>query len=48
MCFEHSKALFLCSPQALYAINKEVDFKAYRATFELADTTVSEAHWSRS
>ena len=48
MCFEHSKALFLCSPQALYAVNKEVDFKAYRATFELADTTVSEAHWSRS
>lgn len=46
-CFEHSKALFLCSPQALYAVNKDVDFKAYRATFELADTTVSAEHWSR-
>ena len=46
-CFEQSKALFLCSPQALYAVNKHVNFKAYRATFELADTNVSEQHWSR-
>jgi hypothetical protein len=46
-CFEQSKALFLCAPQALYAVNKHVDFKAYRATFELADTEVDPAHWSR-
>jgi len=46
-CFERSKALFLCSPQALYAVNRHVDFKAYRATFELADTQVSPEHWSR-
>jgi ABC-type transport system substrate-binding protein len=46
-CFEHSKALFLCAPQALYAVNRHVDFKAYRATFELADTEVDADHWSR-
>ena len=46
-CFEESKALFLCAPQALYAVNRHVDFKAYRATFELADTEVAHAHWSR-
>jgi ABC-type transport system substrate-binding protein len=46
-CFEQSGALFLCAPQALYAVNRHVDFKAYRATFELADTEVDPAHWSR-
>jgi ABC-type transport system substrate-binding protein len=46
-CFEQSKALFLCAPQALYAVNRHVDFKAYRATFELADTEVDAEHWSR-
>jgi ABC-type transport system substrate-binding protein len=46
-CFEQSMALFLCAPQALYAVNRHVDFKAYRATFELADTEVDPAHWSR-
>src|SRR5262245_36443955 len=46
-CFEQSKALFLCAPQALYAVNRHVDFKAYRTTFELADAEVDPAHWSR-
>ena len=46
-CFEQSLALFLVAPQALYAVNRHVDFKAYRATFELADTEVSAQHWSR-
>jgi hypothetical protein len=46
-CFEQSGALFRCAPQALYAVNRHVDFKAYRATFELADTEVDPAHWSR-
>jgi peptide/nickel transport system substrate-binding protein len=45
--YEQSKALFLCAPNALYAVNRDVDFKAYRATFELADTEVSPDHWSR-
>ncbi len=45
--FDQSGALFLCSPQALYAVNRHVDFKAYKCTLELADTRVSEEHWSR-
>jgi ABC-type transport system substrate-binding protein len=45
--YDQSKALFLCAPNALYAVNRHVDFKAYRATFELADTQVSPQHWSR-
>ncbi|MFZ0090495.1 MAG: ABC transporter substrate-binding protein [Solirubrobacteraceae bacterium] len=45
--YDQSKALFLCAPNALYAVNRHVEFKAYRATFELADTEVSPEHWSR-
>lgn len=47
--FVHNEALalFLCAPQALYAVNRHVDFKAYRTTFELAQTRVSREHWSR-
>lgn len=40
-------ALFLVAPQALYAVNRHVDFRPYRTTFELADTSVSSEHWSR-
>ncbi|MDQ6731894.1 MAG: hypothetical protein M3022_16810 [Actinomycetota bacterium] len=29
-CFEESKALFLCAPHALCAVNKDVDFRASR------------------
>jgi len=46
-CFEESKALFLCAPHALYAVNREVEFVAYKTTFELAETEVSAKHWSR-
>ncbi len=35
-------ALFLCAPQALYAVNKHVDFTAYRTTFELPECRVSD------
>jgi len=45
--YDEALALFLCAPQALYAVNKEVDFTPYRTTFELAECEVSEAHWSR-
>lgn len=44
---DEALALFLCAPQALYAVNKQVDFKPYRSTFELADCKVSGEHWSR-
>ncbi len=40
-------ALFLVAPQALYAVNRHVDFTPYRTTFELAGTSVSADHWSR-
>lgn len=45
--YDHALALFLCAPHALYAVNKHVDFTAYRTTFELAECKVSEQHWSR-
>jgi peptide/nickel transport system substrate-binding protein len=38
--FNDASALFLCAPQALYAVNQHVDFAPYRTTFELADTAV--------
>ncbi len=40
-------ALFLYAPQALYAVNRHVDFTPYRTTFELAECEVGEGHWSR-
>ncbi len=42
-----ASALFLCAPQALYAVNKHVDFVPYWTTFELADTSMGAGHWSR-
>ncbi|MBV9819054.1 MAG: hypothetical protein JOZ07_11990 [Solirubrobacterales bacterium] len=46
-CYDESKALFLCAPNALYAVNREVEFTAYKTTFELAEAQVSAQHWSR-
>lgn len=45
--YREALALFLCSPQALYALNREVDFTPYATTFELAECNVSSQHWSR-
>jgi ABC-type transport system substrate-binding protein len=45
--FEEALALFLCAPQALYAVNKHVSFGPYRTTLEVAETEVDEQHWSR-
>jgi len=44
--YEDASVLFLCSPQALYAVNREVDFTAYASTFELAECEVGANHWS--
>ncbi len=44
---DEALALFLCAPQALYAVNQHVAFRPYRMTFELARTSVSVGHWSR-
>ena len=43
---EQALALFLCAPQALYAVNEHVTFSPYKTTFELAEVTVDEQHWS--
>ena len=45
--YDEALALFLCAPQALYAVNRHVDFTPYRTTFELAECQVSRRHWSR-
>ena len=45
--YDEALALFLCAPQALYAVNRHVDFTAYRTTFELPECRVSNEHWSR-
>jgi peptide/nickel transport system substrate-binding protein len=44
---DESLALSLCAPQALYAVNKHVNFTPYKTSFESAETSVDEAHWSR-
>lgn len=43
---DQALALFLCAPQALYAVNEHVSFAPYKTTFELAEVTVGERHWS--
>jgi peptide/nickel transport system substrate-binding protein len=47
-CFDQALAVYLCAPQALYAVNKHVSFGPYRTTFEIAEVTVDEQHWSRT
>ena len=46
-CYDNALALFLCAPQALYAVNNHVEFGPYRTTFEVAEVTVDDDHWSR-
>ena len=46
LCHEQALALFLCAPQALYAVNNHVSFGPYRTTFEVAEVTVDDGHWS--
>ncbi|CAN5884374.1 hypothetical protein BH23ACT10_BH23ACT10_31300 [soil metagenome] len=45
--YDEALSVFLVAPQALYAVNRHVSFVGYAATFELAETEVSEEHWSR-
>jgi ABC-type transport system substrate-binding protein len=45
--YEQALSVFLCAPQALYAVNRHVAFDGYAATFELAETQVAPQHWSR-
>jgi peptide/nickel transport system substrate-binding protein len=45
--YDQALSVFLCAPQALYAVNRHVKFVGYATTFELAETEVDEEHWSR-
>jgi peptide/nickel transport system substrate-binding protein len=45
--YDQALSIFLCAPQALYAVNKHVHFVGHAATFEVAETEVDEDHWSR-
>jgi len=45
--YDQALGVFLCAPQALYAVNRHVAFDGYAATFELAETEVTPQHWSR-
>jgi peptide/nickel transport system substrate-binding protein len=45
--YDQALSVFLCAPQALYAVNRHVAFGGYAATFELAETDVASQHWSR-
>jgi peptide/nickel transport system substrate-binding protein len=45
--YDQALSVFLCAPQALYAVNRQVGFGGYAATFELAETQASQQHWSR-
>ncbi|CAA9453737.1 MAG: ABC transporter, substrate-binding protein (cluster 5, nickel/peptides/opines) [uncultured Rubrobacteraceae bacterium] len=45
--YDEALSVFLVAPQALYAINRHVNFVGHAATFELAETEVNEEHWSR-
>lgn len=45
--YDEALSVFLVAPQALYAVNRHVDFVGHAATFELAATEVTEEHWSR-
>jgi peptide/nickel transport system substrate-binding protein len=47
LAYDQALSIFLCAPQALYAVNKHVRFVGHAATFELAETAVDEEHWSR-
>jgi len=47
LAYEQALSVFLCAPQALYAVNKHVNFVGHAATFDVAETEVDEGHWSR-
>lgn len=47
LAYDQALSIFLCAPQALYAVNKHVRFVDHAATFEVAETEVDDEHWSR-
>ena len=47
LAYDEALSVFLCAPQALYAVNEHVNFVGHATTFEVAETEVTEDHWSR-
>jgi peptide/nickel transport system substrate-binding protein len=47
LVYDEALSVFLCCPMALVAVNNHVKFTGHAATLELAETEVSEEHWSR-
>ncbi|MDX6381577.1 MAG: peptide/nickel transport system substrate-binding protein [Rubrobacteraceae bacterium] len=47
LAYEEALSIFLCAPQALYAVNRHVNFVGHATTFEVAETEVGDEHWSR-
>lgn len=45
--YDEALSIFIAAPKALYGVNRHVSFQGHAATFELAETEVSEEHWSR-
>ena len=46
LAHEQALSLFLCAPQALYAVNRHVKFVGHAATFTVAETEVDAGRWS--
>ena len=47
LVYDEVLSVFLCCPMALVAVNEHVKFTGQAATLELAETEVTEEHWSR-
>ncbi len=47
LVYDEALSVFLFCPMALVAVNKHVEFTGHAATLELAETEVTEEHWSR-
>jgi peptide/nickel transport system substrate-binding protein len=47
LVYDDALSVFLCCPMALVAVNRYVKFTGHAATLELAETEVTEEHWSR-
>lgn len=47
LVYDQDLSIFLCCPMALVAVNRHVEFTGHAATLELAETEVTQDHWSR-
>ena len=47
LVYDEALSIFLCCPMALVAVNRYVKFTGHAATLELAETEVTQEHWSR-